>query len=380
MAQSFSYQDAVDHLIDYLAGGPSDAVVRDCRRAARAALDDLVNAHNWTYLYKIGRVNTVAPYSEGTIEYDADDRIMTLTDGVWPAWSSRALVRVGSEVYRAEQRLSDTGLLIDETLRPGAAIDADTTYTVYQDSYQLPFDYVSQDQSLYQQNFGCMSYVHPRDWVYGSRYILALGTPQYYTVTGDETPGRMCISVHPTPADGMSIDFLYKRRPRQPVENLSSGTCDVTTGSQTLEVAASTFKASDKGRVVRLYTSSSPTPSSPIGANPPVHDTFVEAVSTNKEIILSDASPITSATAHYTIADPIDIELGSMLAAYLRGCERQVAISRGLKNNEQAEEAYKTALLLARDADSRSFARRSASTPGTYLRRLRDFPAGPDEP
>lgn len=46
-----TYQDCVNHLLDYLGSDPSDAALRDAKKAVNEAYRDLANAHTWTYLY-----------------------------------------------------------------------------------------------------------------------------------------------------------------------------------------------------------------------------------------------------------------------------------------------------------------------------------------
>lgn len=41
----FTFQDAIDHIVDYVGGNASDQLQRDAKRAAIDALRDLANAH-----------------------------------------------------------------------------------------------------------------------------------------------------------------------------------------------------------------------------------------------------------------------------------------------------------------------------------------------
>ena len=53
-----TFQDVIDHALDYLGGNPQDAALRDCKRATLEAYRTLANAHNWSYLYTHGRIIT----------------------------------------------------------------------------------------------------------------------------------------------------------------------------------------------------------------------------------------------------------------------------------------------------------------------------------
>ena len=63
--ERLTYQDAVDHVVDYVGGGLSDVVVRDAKKAVQAAYRDLFMAHNWTYLYKLGGSRPSCPTRRG---------------------------------------------------------------------------------------------------------------------------------------------------------------------------------------------------------------------------------------------------------------------------------------------------------------------------
>ena len=57
-----TFQDVIDHGIDYLGGNRSENSRRDCVRAALEAYRDLANAFNWSYLYTHWRIITSAAF------------------------------------------------------------------------------------------------------------------------------------------------------------------------------------------------------------------------------------------------------------------------------------------------------------------------------
>ena len=67
--------------------------------------------------------------------------------------------------YRFAERKSATVITLTEMLCPDADIPAGATFVLYRDTYLLPEDYISQDQALYEMNFGGMSVVSDgKEW------------------------------------------------------------------------------------------------------------------------------------------------------------------------------------------------------------------------
>ena len=228
-----TFQDVIDHGIDYLGSNPTDQARRDCVRAILESYRDMANCFNWTYLYTSGRLVTTAAYDSGatgaTLAYldstGTYPRQVTISGDVWPAWAGNGVIRIGTVGYKVDQRISATVLTLDDTVKPAGDIASGTPFTMYQDSYLLPEDFVAQDQSLYELNFGGMDYTHPREWLFENRYVFAQGTPQFFTITGERKyPGRLVTRIFPWPYQQKTIDFVYKRRPRVLLtQNVSAG-------------------------------------------------------------------------------------------------------------------------------------------------------------
>jgi hypothetical protein len=373
-----TFQDAVDHLIDYLGGGASDVVLRDCKRAALAAYRELTSAHSWTYLYRLGRIITSPSYSEGTVDFDltggSSERLLTLTGGTWPTWAASGWVRVGNTSFRVDSRLSSTTLAISEFTSPAADLD-DQAYSLYRDTYDLPEDFVANDVSTSNDNFSCSRYVHPRDWAGASRWSNFEGHPHSYTVTAsDTTPGRLAVRFVPAPSPQMTIDYLYKRRPRaMSVFRAYSGTLATTAGSATVTSSGPVFAPQMVGSVIRSYSGSTIGGGHPHSI-PPMFESVIKSVTSATVATCFDAASSTVAAAPYCVSDPVEIEYESMTNAFLRGCEHQVSMTRTLKDKPSAWQQYRDALSSARDADSRSMAGRSPGTQAGRNVRLRDMP------
>ncbi|SIO37942.1 hypothetical protein SAMN05444166_4229 [Singulisphaera sp. GP187] len=388
-----TFQDIIDHGIDYLGGNPSDQVKRDCIRAALEQYRDLVNVHNWTYLYTQGRIVTSAAFTgdtdEATITYTHSggtyDRMVTLSGAIWPDWASNGFLRIGEAAYRVEERKSATVVTLTDTLNPGDDLPAGTRFMIYRDTYLLPDDYVAQDQALYERNFASMCYRHPREWLFDTRYVISQGEPSFFTITGDRAyPGRLVMRVFPWPSEAKSIDFIYKRRPR-PLLTMreATGKITVTQGRNVVTGIGTVFSPKHVGSVIRISATAKP-PLSLIMAGPAdpqsAFESIVASYVSPTSVALQDPLDASYTAVGYVISDSIDVEPGAMLNAYHRGVEMHLGMNRTLKDKPSAAKQYLVALNEAKAADSRSFMGRSVGDTGTIRRRLRDMPIGPDEP
>ena len=383
-----TFEDVVDHGYDYLGGNPSDNARRDCVRAATEAYRDLANAHTWSYLYTQGRFYTSAAFAGAdgaTIAYrhtgGAYERMVTLSGDVWPDWASDGYLRVGQVAYRVDERKSATVLTLSDTLNPGDDIASGTPFTLYRDTYLLPEDYIAQDQALHEGNFGGMAFSHPKDWLYENRFVIASGLPEFYAITGDpKYPGRLVIRVYPWPVEVKSIDYLYKRRPRALRTILEArGKVTITSGSTTLNGTGTVFSPILVGSVVRLSANGIKPPTSLIkGDNPAAFESVVKTFVSPTQVVLQDPADQAYSSVMYTASDPIDIEQGAMLNAYLRCVEKHLGMNRTLKDKPSAANQFRDALAEAKSADSRSFAGRSVGLNVPMRRRLRDYPYNPN--
>jgi hypothetical protein len=381
-----TYQDAIDGVIDYLGGNLVDTVQRDARRAVLEAYRDFSNAQRWSYLLTIGRVVTSGPYDSGQVTYDPTTNQAVLsgteddlvTPASWPAWILGNFLRVGWQAWKVVKVIDPQTAVLDEQLNPGMATGP-AAYVAYRDTYVLPPDFIGGDQALYEQNFGGMAYVHPREWLFQKRYIYSEGTPQLFTITGDQCfPSRLVMRFSPYPVEARTIDFLYHRRPRPLViDTEQTGKVQGLHGETLLTGTGTAWDASMIGSVIRI-SSSTKAPSSAVGGfqgyNPPLLETRIADVPGATALDLADPLPQDVTGVSYTISDPVDFEPGAMLNAYFRCCEFHVSLNRTLKDKPSARAAYNTALGEARAADARCFTGRRVGDPPIHRQRLRDMP------
>lgn len=385
----FTFQDAIEHIIDYLGTNSADQqCIRDARRASMDALRDLVNAKTWSYLQTHGRITTSAPYSTGTVGYihtgGTYERQLTIAGGTWPDWSAYGSVRVGDStsqtdaapVYEVDQRRSAAILSLSETLNPGADIDSGSLYTLYRDAYLLPADFIAQSEAMYQEYFTDMTFVQPDRWLSRSRYRYSPGPPREYTIVGDpKRSGRLMMRLYPSPIEAKTIDFFYHRRARElRLAEHSTGTVSASAASNTITGVNTGWSESMVGCVVRLSRTSSTAPTSVLGENPYDFESVITDFISSTSIQVADLPAATYSGVKYVISDPIEIEPGAMLTAYKRGMETQISMNRTLKDKPSARLQYGDALAFAKEWDSRSYAGRKAGF--TYYRkpRLRDYP------
>lgn len=234
-----------------------------------------------------------------------------------------------------------------------------TAYTLYQDDYLLPEDFIKQDTAIFEGNFGGLTYSDPSDQIWFQRFQYSSGTPRFYSIRGNRLYlGRLCVGFHPYPAIAKTIDFMYLRRSR-PLrwEKVDAGSVTITANSLTVIGSGTTFDSSMVGSVLRIGTPSL-APTSWIGEAPPTQELLINAVTSPTQLTLLDLPTSSVLNSLYTISDPVDIELGSMQTAYLRGVEKQLAIARHMTFENAMDDPralYDAALKEAMAADSRSY-------------------------
>jgi hypothetical protein len=400
-----TYEDVISHGFDYLGGNPSEQALRDCKRAALEAYRELINAHTWTCYYTHGRIITSGAFvgsdsgyedaevdfnANATIQYQATGgtypRQVTLSGATWPDWAGDGTyLRVGQVNARVAEMKSATILTLDDQVYFDGDLDAGTPFTLYRDTYLLPEDYISQDQAMFERNFGGMDYTHPKEWLYENRYVFAMGVPQFYTITGDKQyPGRLTFKLFPWPYESKSIDFVYKRRPRPlriykvvggTAPNFrAGGTVATSSGSNVITGTGTAFTPEMVGSVLRLANTGLIMPTSDVGDSPAAFESVIKTWVSATSLITDDAPSQTSSSLAYTISDRVDIEEGAMLNAYFRCVEMHLGMNRTLKDKPSARLQYLEELNRAKAADSRSFQGRSVGIRRPLRRRLRDYP------
>jgi len=410
--------DVIEHGRDFLGADPSNTADRFVHRAVQAALRELVNSHQWLYYYTHGRIQGHGFFTNGTIQYQDTSgfvpRLVTLTPDTtgltWPPWANLGFIRLGSVttnnlaatglgtvIFNVDQVLSPTQL----TLKAGftstsanigqnksADLPPGTSFTLFQDTYDLPTDFVNTDQGFADVSWGGMEYVHPNRWLQVNRYYQSYSnTPRFYTIMGSETsPNRLSWRIFPFPEQDRTLDFVYKRRPRfATLDQYTTGIVSafVSSGNQFIYGNGTNWTASMQGSVIRLSSqvNAAVLPTGWEGSNPYAQgglERNIVAVISPTQVQVDDTIPATLTNVAYRISDPIDVEETAMLEAYLRCVEKHIALLTNMKEAAMRASYYEQALLFAKDADARSFATRQAGVGGPYRQRLANMPRGPD--
>lgn len=390
----FTLEDAQSHLLDWLGSNVRQDAVRDCKRAIQQAYRELPNEHHWSYFYSILRLNLVAPYSTGTIEYihsgGSSERLVNLTGGSFPEWAAEGTLRLSNAAsattavdFEVARLISATQLQLEIASNPGVSIAAGTTYTLFRDTYTLPCDFVAMDRPYSEVLFAGMDYIHPQEWLGYRRHLGSVNTPRVFTIRGDPNVfGGLAVSLFPYPDIAQTLDAVYLRRPRAlKVVSYDTGRVSVAAGSTNVAGTGTVFTNDMVGAVIRLSGDSLTGPTGFAGNNPFSQERTIMSVS-NAITLAVDAPFDTSlGGVKYIISDPVDFEQGAMMQAFLRLCEKYLSIGRLMKDRPNAFQAYEEALRAAKGTDRRSLATRVAGTYG-YAGRLslNNYPKGPDIP
>jgi hypothetical protein len=361
-----TYKDLTRHLIDHMGASVEEQTVRDCRRAIQSAYREFANAAKWSYYYQNGQITTSASQTSSTITYDhtggVAERLVTIAAGTWPSWAAYGHLVIDNVPYRVATRESSTTLTLSPRSNPGADVAAGTSYTLYRNTYPLPLDFISADQFISTAGCTIPRYCHPSSVAQQVRLTTSPATPRHYSFIGDENyVGSMAVLFWPPPDAAVTYDFMYQRRPRALVyEDVSAGTVSVTGASAVVTGSGTAFQSAHEGSVLRISPNATDEANSLVYETPFAAERLVTTYTSATQLTVDSTFSETLSGVKYSISDPVDIEDGVMLEAFLRCCEKQGAIQRVMKNQDEAEARYIRALKLALSADSRNSSPRLA--------------------
>ena len=330
----YTYKDLIDHLVNYSGGVGHAATLPRIKFAVQQAYRNLVNYHEWKYLYRNLVILTNAPYDTGTVAYDHTggtyERQLTLTTGTWPTWAEQGHVRIDGEFYEVESRKSSSVVTLRENSNPGQDVASGETYTLYQSRYTLPADFRKTYSGVLQSQAGPLRYVPPDQWHFDERYFHSQGTVQTWTVMGSPNdPGRMSLYFAPYPGTATTIAFLYQRLSRPMKYDgtgsaESTGTISWSASGTAITGSGTSFTSAQIGSVIRAG-SASVAPDGIEGANPYSEQGIILSVASGTSATLQSASTAAVSGVKFTISDPVDIPQ-HMLDALFRGCELQLGV------------------------------------------------------
>lgn len=350
----YTYQDAVDLLVDYLGGNAEAAAARDVRKAILEAYDELCGEKKWSHLSRPHYVHTELPES-GTLAYDSTTGLFTIDTGTFPTWAVGATLSIGDLRVRVATRPSSTTLTAVDSTVPAADIATGTSFTIFTDIITLPENFMSLVKPLDEGNNSSISKFVPADeWAYYTRYDESQGSPLIWTVMADPVYlGRQALHLWPAPDTKRTIGFLGRFYPRM-LNFTGYRTADrvgtVSLSGNTITGTSTTFSADMVGSVIRVSANSTAYPEGRGGDNPYQYQRIITAYSSATSLTFG-GDAVSASTRKYCITDPVDISR-PMLDAFMRGCERKVAHKKGTSEQDRAETTYMNALAKAMSSDS----------------------------
>lgn len=362
----WTYQDAVEHLLDVFDSDRAGRPLRMARRACHEALRELTAAHRWKYYDCRHVFKTDAPYSTGTIAYDhtggAQERLVTLTGGVWPTSTAHYLLAIANVPYPVDQRVDDTHVTLGADANPGADVAASTTYQLYRNSYPLPIGYVGGGELWDLADERQLEIVSTDEELQESIFDKTLTVPRAASIRSDQEYLNSLSLVFTTPpSDARTFTLAYRRSPRRLItEKYSTGTVSVAAGSTTCAVTTGAFTAAHAGCIIRFGTAAKE-PTNLFGGltdtENPFSDerTIVSVAADGASCVLDTALAAAVTNVKCTVSDPLDIEHTAMLTAFQRLAEHAYTVltKRDQKDRMERYQLARQAVLQAKDLDRR---------------------------
>lgn len=360
----WTFQDAIDHLIDLKGPDRTLVTLRKAKRAIVEAYRDLASYRRWTYYQQRARITTVASYTTGTVQYTNSTRTLAISGGTWPSWITSGIVQINQIPYQVDSVDPNTAanIILSPTSNPGADLAAGTSFVAYQESYPLPDDFQSVGATINATNLYIPVPGQVSDLIETTRLSGGPTIPRMYAFTSDpHVTDGLVIRFAPPPNQVINYEVYYQRRGRRlGVDNYSTGTLTTTAGSTSVTGSGTAFTSLHAGCVVRFSADSANLPTSIYGSsdstintNPAVFQGIIQSVTSGTAFKLQSAAPTSLSGVKFTVSDPIEVEVGAMFTAFLRKAE--LAFARFCNDSLSAPmAAAHDALMDAAAADDRS--------------------------
>lgn len=356
----WTFKDQIQALRDYVGntvGGNIEG--RRIKRAIHDALRDLASQRAWSYYVGLRQLTVSASQTSSTITYDHTggtyERMVTLASGTWPSWAALGYIVISNVPYKVATRESDTVVTLSVHSNPGADVAAGTSYTMYRDLYPLPDGFISLQSLVSLGNQWPLTPLASRDFANRERISVTPASPCHYSIMGDPNyQGRVALRLSPPPNAADTLEYLYTRQPRMPsLEEYSTGTVSVTSGSRTVTGSGTTFDASMVGCSIRIGDDGTSLPTGPDGSNYYAVERVVTGYTSATVITVDSAFSTTISARTFVISDILDLDQAVMLNAFQRGCEMLLASGLNMPKRDSARTYYEQELLRAMEADSR---------------------------
>ena len=181
------------------------------KQALNDVLEEICQAHNFSWLYGNSSFITIKPYTTGTVSVVEGSETVTGTGTEWVAGMVGRKFYCGNATYEISAFDDETEKL---TLSTAYAGDTDTaaTYKIYQDEYSLALD-VEDILAVRQENYPqklAKKGIEEMDRYYPKRN--SFGYPSIYSIVGYDSTDYIKIAVYPIPNQARNIYYRYKKR------------------------------------------------------------------------------------------------------------------------------------------------------------------------
>lgn len=330
----YTYNDAVDALIDSFGGSRDARTLRMAKSAVLASLRRLVGEVSWSYYVRRRKIVTAASQTTGTIAYDhtggAAERLVTLTGATFPTNAYLYKIIIDSITYPIATYESSTTITLPADENPGADVTAGASYTLFRSQYPLPVNCrrIWPLVDLLRGFFPAQ--LQPNELLYNQAANWNPQEPLRYCIRNDgEYVGGKSIEFGPPPNVARTYDFLYLASARQlRTEKHSTGT--ITTDGTTTVAGDGGNAWTDAmvGCALRTSVDGTTEPTGLAGNltadNPYLDQRIILKVNSATSLVVDSAIDALS-SVKYTISDPIDIDTDPMLTCFQRLCEWQFA-------------------------------------------------------
>lgn len=363
----YTYQDAVDVILDMFDSDGSDRSLRNAKRAARESLTEICSHHDWPYYFRLGTLKTVQNQQVGTITYDhtggAYERLVTLTGATFPVDARYYKIEFGDSVYEIEEYKSSTTVTLRVGSNPGADVSS-TTYNLFRANYPVPMGYIRGTSLVDEATVTPLKYVPPREIVNYLAGNYTAQQPYAYSVReSTDYYGHLSFDLIPPPSDEWSYSYVYEYRPR-PLDLYKYSTGTISVSGSTVTGSGTAFTDSMVGSVIRFTTSTTVEPtgaegyfkagSSDHSDNPYAEQAIVTSVTNGTTLTIDHSLSGTYSATKYTISSLVDIHI-SMWRYYI---DYAVALYARSIGSEQRNEYF---------ANSRRSLKECAGASKTYL-------------
>ena len=389
LPQVFSFADSVRELEELARIEGAGAGGMPIRGAVRRAYREIVSSHDWNYLKSNGRIQLKAALTDGTVTYDKTggtyERQLTLAGETWPTdaedWAVKLTTDDGNEIVcDIESRKSATVVTLDATMCPNADITAGAACTAYPRYYRLPNDFIEMDRPITETLWRLGDYVTFDRMLELDRLYNDTGSVRSYTIAAvPDLIGATAVYVNPPSATAETLDYVYKRRPREiryvGTDSADSpGTITVVAGSAAVAGSGTTaFTAAHVGSLLRISSSTSALPTGLDGLLPYVEQRIIVAYTSAAAVTLDAAVTASAAGVKYSITDPLDISV-SMYDAMMMMAKMYLAMERNWKNAAAVAAGAMNAMMRAKCADNRTVGRQICGVDLSHISRLADSP------